>query len=131
MKEVSYWVADDGTKFDEEKDCFNYEWKQKFQKIQNNGLKIFDRSHTEITNWDFDAIYDVFGVLVLTLDAAKFFVKWSDDYGAEAPFSNYDIETQDEDLLGVWVYDALDNGGGWVHLDKLYIQVKDLYHKFN
>ena len=104
MKEVSYWVADDGTKFDEEKDCFNYEWKQKFQKVQNNGLKIFDRSHTEITNWDFDAIYDAFGVLVLTLDAARFFVKWSDDYGAEAPFSNYDISNASETKFHLFRY---------------------------
>ena len=40
MIEICYWVADDGTKFEEEKECFNYEWRQKYQKIKNNGLKI-------------------------------------------------------------------------------------------
>ena len=129
MKEVCYWVADDGTKFEEEKECFNYEWRQKYQKIQNNGLKIFDRSHAEIVDWNFDVVYDVFAVLVSTLEGAKFFVEWSKDYGVEAPFSNYDIEMEDEDLLGIWVYDALDYGG-WTHLDKIYKEVNELYHKF-
>ena len=126
MKEVCYYLADDGTKFDEEKECLNYEFQQKNKNIIGKDLKLFDDSHKEIANCTFDSIYDAFAVQVRTVESAKFFVEWSEIYGTESPFDLWDIKNKDEDLLGTWVYDALDQEG-WMHLDKFKRKVDELY----
>ena len=126
MREVIYYEADDGTRFEEERDCFNYEFKQKIENIVGNGLKMFDANRKEIAEYTYDSIYDAFAIQVLTIEGAKFVVAWADDYKTEAPFDEYDIEDKDEDLLGVWVYDAFGRGG-WTHLDKLRRDVDELY----
>ena len=126
MQEICYWVADDGTKFDEEKDCFNYEFKQKIKDIISKDLKLFNENNEEITDCNFDSVYDAFAVQVLTVKGAKFLVKWSEDCEVEAPFDSYDIDNKDEDLLGTWAYDVLERGG-WTHLDKFKRKVDELY----
>lgn len=126
MKEICYYVADDGTKFDEERDCFNYEFKQKTKDIIGKDLKLFDQNYKEITNHTFDSVNDAYAIQVRTIRGAKFFVEWSEDYGVEAPFSLWDIENQNEDLLGVWAFDVL-SLGGWTHLDAFKRKVDELY----
>lgn len=126
MKEICYYLADDGTKFDTEKECLDYEFEQKMKNIVGKDLRLFDSNRKEITNYTFDSIYDAFAVQVLTIEGAKFLEMWSDEYGAEKPFDSWDIETQDEDLLGTWAYDVFDLGG-WTHLDKFKREVDELY----
>ena len=126
MKEVSYWLADDGTRFEEERECFEYEFKQKAQTLVGKELKLFNDKREEITDYDFNSIYDAFAVQVLTIEGARFLVDWAYDYGVESPFSHWDIGNQDEDLLGAWVYDAFDRGG-WTHLDKFKREIDELY----
>lgn len=126
MKEVHYYVAEDGKKFNEEKECIDYEFKQKIKDIVGNGFKLFDEKREEITDYTYDSIYEVFAIQVLTIEGAKFLVQWADDYGTESPFNLQDIENQDEDLLGVWAYDVF-HKWGWVHLDKFKREVDELY----
>lgn len=123
---MCYYIADDGTKFEEEKDCFNYEFQQEIKDIIGKDLKLFDKNYKEIKNYTFDSVNDAYAVQVRTIKGAKFFVKWSDDYGVEAPFDLSDIENKDEDLLGVWAFDVLYQGG-WIHLDKFKREVDELY----
>ena len=125
MKTVLYYVADDGTRFDDENECFNYEFEQKLKNVVED-LKLFDENYKEITNYTFDSIYDAFAVQVLTIEGAKFLVQWAEEQGTEAPFDSWDIENKDEDLLGIWAYEVLGQGG-WTHLDKLKRRVDELY----
>ena len=126
MKEIHYYVADDGTKFNEEKECFNYEFNQKIKGIVNTDLKMFDENYEKITNYTYDSISEAYAIQVLTIKGAEFLVNWADEWGIETPFDSWDIKNKDEDLLGTWVYDALDYGG-WTHLDKLKRKVDELY----
>ena len=126
MKEVCYYLADDGTRFETERDCFNYEFEQKMKDKIGKDLKMFDEDYKEITNYTFDSIYDAFAIQVLTIDGAKFLVEWGEEYGIEVPFDSWTINNKDEDLLGAWAYDVLDYGG-WTHLDKLKRKVDELY----
>lgn len=126
MKTVCYYVADDGTKFDEERDCFNYEFEQKMKGIVGKDLRLFDEKHKEITKYTYDSVYDAFAIQVLTVEGAKFFAMWADDYGTTTPFDAQDVDTQDEDLLGIWVYEAI-GLVGWTHLDKFKREVDELY----
>ena len=36
MQEVRYWLANDGTKFDDEYDCIRYERKKKLENYKND-----------------------------------------------------------------------------------------------
>lgn len=128
MKEIKicYYLADDGTKFDTENECLDYEFKRKMKDMVGKDLRLFDSNHKEVTNYTFGSICDAYAIQVLTIKGAKFIVEWSDEYGTEAPFGFLDIETQDEDLLGTWAYDAFDRCG-WTHLDKFKRKVDELY----
>ena len=126
MKKVSYYEADDGTKFEDERECFDYEFKQKIKDIMGKDLKLFNENREEITDCSFESVYDAFAIQVLTIKGAKFLVEWANEYGVESPFDSWDIENKDEDLLGTWVYDAFDRGG-WTHLDKFKREVDELY----
>ena len=124
MREVCYWEADDGTEFENERDCFNYEFNQKIKDMIGKDLRIFDDKYKEITNCTYESVYNAFGFQVLTIEGAKFLVKWSDGY--EMPFKSWDIKDKGEGLLGIWVYEAL-GYGGWLHLDEFKREVDGLY----
>ena len=128
MKEVCYYLADDGTRFETEKECLEYEFKQEIGNVvgEDKELILFDNNHKKITNCTFNSIYDAVAIRVRTMKGASLVIEWSDDYGVDAPFSEWDIEHKGEELLGTWVYDALDHGG-WTHLDKLKRRVDELY----
>ena len=126
MKTVCYYIADDGARFTEEKDCFNYEFEQKIKNIVGKDLKMFGENYKPITKYTFNSIYDAFAVQVLTIEGAKFIVQWADEYGTESPFNSWDIENKDKDLLGVWVYEVFGQDG-WVHLDKFKRKIDELY----
>ena len=46
MKEIRYWVADDGTKFEYEYDCIQYERKKKIEEFKDDFI-LYD-SHMDI-----------------------------------------------------------------------------------
>ena len=129
MKEIRYYVADDGTKFDKERECFNYEFTQKIKNMVGKDFKLFDGNYKEIIDCAYDCIYDAFAIQVLTIEGAKFLVEWADDYGTTMPFDNLDIDNEDEELLGTWVYDILGRED-WTHLDKFKREVDKLYFTF-
>ena len=126
MKTICYYEADDGTKFEKESECFNYEFQLKIKGKIGKDLRLFDSNHKEITKWTFDSVYDAFVIQVLTIEGANFLVKWADEYDVGAPFDAQDVETMDEDLLGTWVYEALGHRQ-WFHLDKFKREVDELY----
>ena len=126
MKTVCYYVADDGTKFEEESECFNYEFKQKVKDKIGKDFRLFNEDYEEITDCTLDSIYDAPAIQVFTIEGANFIVEWSKEYGVEPPFDSWDIKNKDEDLLGTWVYDVF-GLGDWTHLDLLKRKVDELY----
>ena len=56
MQEVIKYVADDGTEFEDEADCFDYERKMLFADFFNRGLKTFDSNKQELSIEDYTKV---------------------------------------------------------------------------
>ena len=126
MKTVCYYVADDGTKFEEESECFNYEFKQKVKDVIGKDFRLFNDELEEIIDCTFESIHNACAIQVLTIEGANFLVEWAEENIDDIPFDAQDVESMDEDLLGTWAYKVLGRKG-WIHLDKFKREVDELY----
>jgi len=125
MEKVIKFIAYDGKAFENENDCFNYEWEQKIKNVNmKEHLKIYDDNKKEITNWSFDTIEQVVFVHFLTLEGMKFFYDWSNEFEIESPFCPYDLEN--EKWLGFWGWEPFNWWGGWCHLDTIKNNIDEL-----
>lgn len=124
MEQIIKYVAFDGKEFDDEDDCFNYEWLPKATEMMNEHFTLYDKCKEKIETIHFNDIDGVFFVNIKTLEGLQFFHKWSDDYGVESPFCRGDYE--DESKLGIWGWEPLGWGGGWCHLTKMKNSIDEL-----
>lgn len=112
MKKVEYYVAEDGTKFDNEYDCIQYERKKKieehigdfvFYDIQKNII------FPEIANTEQVAI-----IVVKTPEAAECISEWFERDGYYSPFCSCEFGHE----VGTWVCGELvEMGDEWVKLE--------------
>ena len=96
MKIISKYVADDGTEFDNEFDCINYEFYQK-SKLFNINIKVYNgrkRIHGDI--WT-DDVYNTCTRVVIEDDYDLKFIKLIQDY------CGFYI---DINSVGVWKWDS-------------------------
>ena len=120
MKEVCYWVADDGTRFDDEYKCRDYELAEHLKKHSDH-FSFYDRNKKEINfNDEFDG-EDIFYVKVNDAIGAEVVSDYWEDIGMENPIvgMNYD----DPCHLGVWGYDVVGRGG-WTNITNLLDDIK-------
>ena len=112
MQEVRYWLANDGTKFDDEYDCIRYERKKKLENYKNDFI-FYDEQKNIIFPEEANAD-QIFIVVIKTPDAAKYVGAWFEDDGCYSPFDGCEIGHE----VGTWVYgDLLEMGGEWVKLE--------------
>lgn len=78
MTEVTYYIADDGTRFEDEEDCTRYEDNCKLEKVAND-LVMFDCE--DIVIKDACDVDDAVMIVIKTAEALKCFLELSDFYG--------------------------------------------------
>lgn len=103
MKEVIYYEANDGTKFETEYECLKYEFSKDYEPIaemlvmwDGNGDKM---KITYRTNLD-----RAYAIYCSSITAAIFLKEWGERDGVVTPYSNIDIERCSEVPLGEFVY---------------------------
>lgn len=112
MQEVRYWLANDGTKFDDEYDCIRYERKKKLENYKDDFI-FYDEQKNIIFPEEANAD-QIFIVVIKTPDVAKYVGEWFEDDGCYSPFDGCEIGHE----VGTWVYgDLLEMGGEWVKLE--------------
>ena len=103
MQEVIKYVADDGTEFEDEADCFDYERKMLFADFFNRGLKTFDSNKQELSIEDYtkvDSLLDDSWFIIIP-NAIK--DKFSDVIRAEDyPFHYCIDDSEDDENLFYW-----------------------------
>ena len=125
MKEITYYLAFDGKKFDEEYDCIQHEWQLKYEKVKND-LKLYKEDYKEV-EFDYRDAGDLYGIKCSSLEAMEFIFKWFMDFGTELPFNSIDIEN--EENLGIWCWRTR-YPEGWYHLETELAKLNELKSKF-
>lgn len=111
MKEVCYYVADDGKKFDDRWDCIAYERRTNLEKHKDDF--VFLNYHKEPISIKEATTENVVYIVVKSESCAKVIGDWFSDDGCEDPFDGVYCE-----CVGTWVYgDAIDRGDEWLKLE--------------
>ena len=116
MEIKTTYVADDGTEFDTEKECYEYE--HRYDYIVNSGVVFFDSKHNRMPTDDI--IYCAercLGLYVPTEESAKLVHELFREIGYESPWSDYS-STFD---IGYFVYE-----NEWVAIDREMKRLTDL-----
>lgn len=124
MEKIIKYVAFDGKEFDNEDDCFNYEWSPQITEMMNKHFTLYNQNKEKIEVIKFGDIDKVFFVNIKTLAGLQFFHKWSDDCGVESPF--YEKNYEDESELGIWGWEPFPCLGGWCHLTEMKNSIDEL-----
>jgi hypothetical protein len=112
MREVRYWVAEDGTQFEDEYECAQYEKGKKLEECKddfvfydyNRRLIPLERATTE----------RVCVVVVKTPAAANYIGDWFENDGCHSPFDGCEFGHE----VGTWVYgEVLDVGDEWIKVE--------------
>ena len=107
MKEVHYFVADDGTEFDNEEDCILHELEDEMLKVEDL-FCFYDDKKVPIA-LDGLTAEDVWYIRVDDEKAIKPIDEWFRFFGNYSPFRG---QTARENFCGVWAY----RENGWVNL---------------
>lgn len=115
MKEIIYYEAYDGTRFEDAGECADYEHKSKLNQYKND-FKIFNCNREELDfNNENVTQDDVFYIIIKSPAAADVVGEWFEYYGAENPFENCGGWRS---AVGTWAYDDSYNSDGWYKVEK-------------
>ena len=105
MKEVTYWIAEDGTEFEDKCECEQYE-RQMILKEHKNDFVFYDFYQKPIPI-EQATPDDICYILIKTPEAAECICDWfkKDDY--YAPFET----TIFEQAVGLWFFGECENYG--------------------
>ena len=119
MKEVIYYEANDGMKFDSERECLEYEFSKMSEPISEMlGLWNGDGEKMDLkykTNLD-----SAWGIRCSSLAAAKFLKDWGEKEKCQTPYTDIDLD-RDEVPLGTFIW----FNDGW-HLTS---EIADLFNR--
>ena len=125
MKEIRYWVAEDGKKFEDKYECLDYEQQKMFGEVREefvflNHRKIpiaIENARTE----------DVDYIIIKTDRAAEVIGQWFEDNCCVNPFDRVY-----ENCIGTWVYgDIFDKDDEWIKLELVIEQLQTLIKELN
>lgn len=121
MREVSYWEADDGTRFEYEDECREYEWKQRIEEVKNR-FSLLDIGKDKLDPCDTTIYDEVYFIYVPNRSSAKVLYDiWDDDITGVYPpsfLSNYDLTP------GLWAFD--ETCDEWYHLGERIADLQDM-----
>lgn len=103
MREVIYYEANDGTRFEDEWECVQYEFDKGFEPIVEM-LKLWDgygakKKITHRTN-----LNDAYAIYCSSITAAIFLKEWGERDGVATPYDKIDIKGGDEVPLGTFIW---------------------------
>ena len=125
MIEIRFWQADDGTKFDDEYDCVQYERAKLLEKHKDE-FKFFDYNKCPIS-LENATTENVHYIIIKSKCAAEVIGNWFNSDGCLDPFDGvYD------ECIGTWVWgEMIDQGDEWVKLELLAEQLQTLIAEIN
>ena len=125
MKEVHYYVADDGKRFDQEWECVEYERKKEFEEYKDEVVFLdYYKKPIPLEEINTDRVEYI---IVKTDRVAEAIGKWFNEDGAIDPFyGTY------EGCVGTWVYgEIIDKGDVWYKLELEIEKMQTLLNEVN
>lgn len=114
MREIRYFEANDGTRFENERECVEYEHRTTLTQYKDD-FKIFNCHRQEMDINDVNTTQDdVFYIIVKTPAAADVIGEWFEYYGAYNPFEDCDGW---RNAVGTWAYDDDYHSEGWYKVE--------------
>ena len=111
MKEICYYVADDGKKFDDRWECIEYE-RRKALEAHKDEFQFFNFRKEPIPVEE-ATTENVTYIVVKSESCTEVIGDWFKNDGCEDPFDGAYCE-----CVGTWVYgDVIDRGDEWVKLE--------------
>ena len=124
MTEIRYWIADDGTKFDDEFDCGQYEKMQKLREYRED--IAFYNYRLEPIPLESAEPQLINIIRVKSIMAADCIYEWFELEGYNSPFESFNLETS----VGTWVYgELIDEGDEWIKLEDKIASLQNLLEK--
>ena len=103
MKEVIYYEANDGKRFEEEWECVQYEFNKGLEPIAEM-LMMWDGDGDKMKITHRTNLDRAYAIYCSSITAAIFLKEWGERDGVETPYSDIDIEGRGEVPLGEFVY---------------------------
>ena len=122
MRELHLYVADDGTEFEDEQECFAYETEQSAKKLKGK-VVLLDADFKVIPLHalaDWDRAYFIFTKDVSALHELRDVWDW-DLTGLYPP------DFLNEDIAGLFAYD--DDADGWYHMGTRIQEIQSIADK--
>lgn len=80
METITIYVAEDGTKFDDERECIDYEDKMSIQKIYDSGMRFYDYKFKQIEKENIINSKDIVYIYIPSEEAYYLLVSALDKY---------------------------------------------------
>ena len=103
MKEVIYYEANDGKRFETEWECIQYEFNKNFEPIAEM-LMMWDSDGEKMKITHRTNLDRAYAIYCSSITAAIFLKEWGERDGIVTPYSDIDIEGRGEVPLGEFVY---------------------------
>ena len=88
MEKVEYWRADDGTEFDTEKECYEYE--HKYDELSKKVTLLRDFDHPLRRTGNFATDFEIAQVMIISDDeTAEQILDFATEHGVENPFDRF------------------------------------------
>ena len=125
MTEIRYWIAEDGTKFEDEWECIEYERKIKLEKYKDDFVFLDHRK--DIIPIEEVTTAEVIYIIVKNDRCAETIGEWFTSDACVDPF-----EGVYEHCVGTWVYgEVIDKGDEWIKLELEIEKLKTLITEVN
>lgn len=120
MKEVKYYVAEDGTRFEYEWDCVAYERKTMLENYKEH-FKFFDYHKCPIFIED-ATTENVCYIVIKTEKGAEIVGEWFEQDGCDDPFDGHYCS-----VVGTWYYgENEDRDDGWYQIENDIARLQNL-----
>lgn len=88
MEKIEYWRADDGTEFDTEKECYEYE--HKYDELSKKVTLLRDFDHPLRRTGNFATDFEIAQVMIIPDDeTAEQILDFATEHGVENPFDRF------------------------------------------
>ena len=115
MREIIYYEANDGKRFETEWECSNYEFEQEFKPIANK-LILWDGNGDIMKITPYTNLDDAWAISCSSIEAAIFLKKWDKKDNVMTPYSDIDVMGECAEVpLGefIWLNDS------WIHINEI------------
>ena len=103
MKEVIYYEASDGKRFENEYECLAYEFGTEFQPVEEM-LVLWDGDGDKIKITHRTRLDRAYAIHCSSIPAAIFLKKWGDREEVRTPYDNIDLDCCTEIPLGDFIW---------------------------